>query len=40
MKIILGAGSNKYDGWISTDKDELNLLSIKNWLERDRKSVV
>lgn len=34
MKIILGAGSNKYDGWISTDKDELNLLSIKNWLER------
>lgn len=31
MKIIIGAGKTKYDGWISTQEDELNLLSVEQW---------
>lgn len=31
MKIIIGAGKTKYDGWVSTQEDELNLLSIDQW---------
>lgn len=27
MKVILGAGKTSYDGWISTQEDELNLLN-------------
>jgi len=26
MKIIIGAGNTSYDGWISTQESELNLL--------------
>ena len=31
MKIIVGAGKTKYDGWISTQEDELNLLNMEQW---------
>lgn len=27
MKIVIGAGSNEYDGWIHTQENELNLLN-------------
>lgn len=27
MKLILGAGKTSYDGWISTQETELNLLN-------------
>ena len=28
---IVGAGKTKYDGWISTQEDELNLLNMEQW---------
>lgn len=31
MKIIIGAGATKYDGWMATQETELNVLSIANW---------
>ncbi|MFR7993499.1 MAG: class I SAM-dependent methyltransferase [Clostridium sp.] len=31
MKIIVGAGKTKYDGWIPTQEDELNLLNMEQW---------
>lgn len=31
MKVIIGAGQTKYDGWLSTQEDELNLLSLESW---------
>lgn len=31
MRIIVGAGKVKYDGWVSTQENELNLLSIDQW---------
>lgn len=35
LKIVIGAGTTKYDGWISTSEEELNVLdkqSMKNYL--------
>lgn len=31
MKMIVGASSQSYPGWISTQEDELNLLNGSNW---------
>ncbi len=31
MKIILGAGNTNFEGWISTQEDELNLLNRKDF---------
>ncbi|WP_242836724.1 hypothetical protein [Clostridium sp. BNL1100] len=31
LRVILGAGQTRYDGWISTQENELNLLSIDDW---------
>ncbi len=31
MKVIIGAGQTKYEGWISTQESDLNLLSISDW---------
>lgn len=31
LRIIVGAGKVKYDGWVSTQESELNLLSIEQW---------
>ena len=31
MRIIVGAGKVKYDGWVSTQENELNLLSVEQW---------
>ena len=31
MKIILGAGNTAYDGWISTQEHELNLLNAEDF---------
>lgn len=31
MKIIIGAGNTSYDGWISTQERELNLLNKKDF---------
>lgn len=31
MKIIIGAGETSYEGWISTQGKELNLLSTSDW---------
>ncbi|MNH96925.1 hypothetical protein D3C73_496070 [compost metagenome] len=32
MKVVIGAGQTKYDGWLSTQEDELNLLSLESWI--------
>ncbi|EPR09413.1 class I SAM-dependent methyltransferase [Ruminiclostridium papyrosolvens] len=31
MKVIIGAGQIRYEGWIPTQENELNLLSITDW---------
>jgi predicted SAM-dependent methyltransferase len=31
VKVIIGAGKTSYDGWLSTQEDELNLLSKESW---------
>ena len=31
MKVIIGAGKTAYDGWISTQEAELNLLKRTNF---------
>lgn len=31
MKLIIGAGKTRYDGWIATQEDELNVLEYSNW---------
>lgn len=31
MKAIIGAGQTSYDGWLSTQEDELNILSEESW---------
>lgn len=31
MKIIIGAGQTRYDGWVATQESDLNLLSISDW---------
>lgn len=31
MKVILGAGITKNDGWISTQENELNILNLNDW---------
>jgi len=31
MKMIIGAEQTKIEGWISTQEDELNLLSVGDW---------
>jgi predicted SAM-dependent methyltransferase len=33
MKVILGAGKSKLEGWISTQEDELNILLESDWLK-------
>ncbi len=33
MRVILGAGKTKYNGWIATQESELNLLSYEDWKE-------
>jgi predicted SAM-dependent methyltransferase len=34
MKIVIGAGQTKFDGWISTQEDELNVLELSDWEAR------
>lgn len=31
MKIIIGAGQTKCEGWLETQENELNMLSISDW---------
>lgn len=31
LQVILGAGTQAYDGWISTNKEELDLLCPQDW---------
>ncbi|WP_127585400.1 class I SAM-dependent methyltransferase [Paenibacillus koleovorans] len=31
MKVVLGAGRTKYEGWLSTQEEELNLLASEDW---------
>lgn len=31
IKIIVGANETSFEGWVSTNKDTLNLLVEKNW---------
>lgn len=31
MRVILGAGQTNYEGWITTQEGDLNLLSISDW---------
>ncbi|SDR93603.1 Predicted SAM-depedendent methyltransferase [Paenibacillaceae bacterium GAS479] len=33
MKVVIGAGLTKFEGWISTQEDEFNLLSLESWNE-------
>ena len=41
MKIVLGAGKTKFDGWISTQESELNLLKRDDFVRlfKDEKPV-
>lgn len=31
IKIIIGASSQNYEGWIQTQEDELDLLRLEDW---------
>lgn len=31
LKVVLGAGGTCFDGWLSTDVDDLNLVSPQDW---------
>lgn len=31
MRVVIGAGQTKFDDWLSTQEDELNLLSLESW---------
>jgi predicted SAM-dependent methyltransferase len=31
MKVILGAGQTRYEGWVPTQEEDLNLLSALDW---------
>lgn len=31
MKVVIGAGQTQYEGWISTEEEQLNLLSAVDW---------
>lgn len=31
LRVIVGAGATRFDGWISTQEDELNLLNRNDW---------
>lgn len=31
MKLIIGAGRTRYDGWVATQEDELNVLEYRDW---------
>ena len=31
MKVIIGAANTHYEGWIATNKNTLNLLSVEDW---------
>lgn len=33
LKVIIGAGSTNFDGWISTQESELNLLVEDHWMK-------
>lgn len=33
LKIVIGAGEQKYDGWISTQKDDLDLTNEEHWIQ-------
>lgn len=33
MKIIIGAGTQKWDGWISTQKEDIDLLDRGSWAQ-------
>ena len=33
LKIIIGAGEQQYDGWISTQKSDLDLTREEHWLQ-------
>lgn len=32
MKVIIGAGEQRWDGWIATQKDEIDLLDEGSWV--------
>lgn len=34
MRIIVGAGKTSYEGWISTQEEEIDLVDIKKWENR------
>lgn len=33
LKVIIGAGEQRWDGWISTQREELDLLNRNSWLQ-------
>lgn len=40
LRIIVGAGEQRYPGWIPTQKEELNLLSPETWAARYRPGAI
>ncbi|MEK4439099.1 class I SAM-dependent methyltransferase [Paenibacillus sp. FSL K6-2862] len=31
MRVIIGAGQSRYDGWLSTQEDDLDFLTLESW---------
>lgn len=40
MKIILGAGKTEYNGWISTQEEDLNLLNLDDFKNKFEKNSI
>ncbi len=40
MKIIIGAGATSYNGWLSTQEDELDLLNENDWVKLSNKGPI
>lgn len=40
LRIIIGAGEQRYHGWIATQKEDLNLLDPESWAARYRPGAI
>ena len=40
MRLIIGAGETKINGWISTQENELNIVDYNNWKQLFKESSI